>query len=53
MAVGIHKANIEHLKKLLDAETDPKKRGPLERKLAEHELRLAALLKNSSQRQED
>ncbi len=45
----IHKANIEYLKKQLDAETDPKKRGPLERQLAEHELKLAALLRDRSQ----
>jgi hypothetical protein len=53
MAVEILKANIEHLKTLLDAETDPKKRGPLERQLAEQELKLAALLKARSERQGD
>jgi hypothetical protein len=53
MAVEILKANIEHLKSLLDTEADPKKRGPLERKLAEQELELAALLKVRGERRED
>ena len=53
MAVQILKANIEHLKSLLDAEEDPKKRGPLERQLAEQELKLAALLKARGERRED
>ena len=53
MAVEIHRANIEHLKKLLDAETDPKKRGLLKRQLAEEEVRLAVLLKAQGQRTED
>lgn len=42
MVLAILKANIEHLKTLLDAEDDPRKRGPLERQLAEQELKLAA-----------
>jgi hypothetical protein len=51
MALAILKANIEHLKALLDAEADPRKRTPLERQLAEQELKLAALLKARSERQ--
>jgi len=53
MPVEILKANIEHLKSLLDAEADPKKRGPLERQLAEQELELAGLLKARGERRED
>ena len=53
MALTILKANIEHLKTLLDAQDDPRKRGPLERQLAEQELKLAALLKAQSERQGD
>ncbi len=53
MAVEILMPNIEHLKALLDAKTDPKKRGPLERQLAEQELRLATLLKAWGERQQD
>ena len=53
MALAILKANIEHLKTLLDAETDPRKRGPLERRLAEQELTLAALLKARSEPHRD
>jgi hypothetical protein len=41
----IHKANIEHFKKLLDAEKDPQKRAMIERELAEEEAKLAELLK--------
>ncbi len=51
MAMAVLKANIEHLKALLDAEADPRKRAPLERQLAEQELKLAALLKAQSERQ--
>jgi hypothetical protein len=53
MALAILKANVEHLKALLDAEADPRKRGPLERQLAEQELKLAALLKARSEPQGD
>lgn len=45
MPVEIAKANIEHFKKLLETESDSKKRGVLERLLAEEELKLAAALK--------
>ena len=41
----IAKANIEHFKKLLKTETDPRKREVIERELAEEEARLAALTK--------
>jgi hypothetical protein len=41
----IAKANIEHFKKLLEAETDPHKRAVIERELAEEEANLAELLK--------
>lgn len=53
MAVEILRANIEHLKARLSAETDPKKRGPLERQLAAQENELAALIETRSQRRED
>jgi hypothetical protein len=53
MAVEIIKANIAHLKALLEAEADPKKRAPLERQLAEQETRLATLLKAPGERQGD
>ncbi|WP_213770545.1 hypothetical protein [Bradyrhizobium sp. dw_78] len=36
--------NIEHFKKLLEAETDPKKRGIIERLLAEEEAKVAGPL---------
>jgi hypothetical protein len=45
MPVEIAKANIQHFEKLLETETDPKKRGVLERLLAEERLKLAAALK--------
>ena len=48
----IARANIEHFKKLLETETDPKKRGVLERLLTEEELKLAAALKARSERKE-
>ena len=53
MVLAILKANIEHLKALLDAEAEPRKRAPLERQLAEQELKLATLLKARSERQEE
>jgi hypothetical protein len=49
MPVEIAKANIEHFKKLIETETDPRKRGVLERLLAEEELKLAAALKARSE----
>jgi hypothetical protein len=48
----IAKANIEHFKKLLATEDDPKKRAVIERELGEEELRLAALLKKQSERKD-
>ncbi len=41
----IAKANIEHFKKLLETEKDPKARAMIERELAEEEAKLAILLK--------
>ena len=41
----IAKANMEHFEKLLQTETDPKKRAMIERLLAEEEAKLAALKK--------
>ncbi len=46
MVLAILKANIEHLKALLDAEAEPRKQ------LAEQELKLAAPLKARGERQE-
>ena len=43
----IARANIEHFKKLLEAETDPDKRRAIERGLAEEEQKLAALKRRS------
>ena len=51
MPQEIAKANIEHFKKLLETETDAQKRAVIERLLAEHEQKLAAL-KNRSDRKE-
>ena len=50
MDVDIAKANIEHFKKLLEAETNAQKRGIVERLLAEEELNLAVALKELSDR---
>jgi hypothetical protein len=41
----IAKANIEHFKKLIETEGDPRKRAVIERELAEEEAKLAALKK--------
>ncbi len=41
----IAKANIDHFKRLLETEKDPKKRAMIERELAEEEAKLSALLK--------
>jgi len=41
----IAKANIDHFKKLLETEKDPRKRVMLERELAEEKAKLAVLLK--------
>jgi hypothetical protein len=48
----IAKANIEHFKKLIEAETDEQKRRVLEHLLAEEELKLAAAIKRRSDRKE-
>ena len=53
MDIAIAKANIEHFKKLLETETDEKKRGVLERLLAVEELKLAAALKGRHERKKD
>jgi len=53
MDVAIAKANIEHFKKLLETETDEKKRAVLKRLLAEEELKLTAALKGRSERRRD
>jgi hypothetical protein len=46
----IARANIGHFKKLLETETKPDKRRVIERELAEEELKLAALKKQSEER---
>jgi len=43
MPEEIAKANVDHFKKLLEAETDPKKRTVIERLLAEEELKVVTL----------
>jgi len=43
MPEEIAKANVDHFKKLLEAETDPKKRAMIERLLAEEELKATTL----------
>jgi len=53
MDVAIAKANIEHFNKLLETETDEKKRGLLERLLVEERLKLAAALKGRHERKKD
>jgi hypothetical protein len=45
MPVEIATANITHFKKLLETETDAKKRGILQRLLSDEELKLAAAIK--------
>lgn len=40
----IAKANIEHFTKLLETETDPRKRAVIERELAEEEAKLASIM---------
>jgi len=49
----IAKANIEHFKKLLETETDAKKRAVIDRLLAEEEQKLAALKKRRTDRTTD
>jgi len=53
MPEQIAKANIEHFKKLLQTETDAKKRATTERLLAEEEQKLAALIRRRTERKED
>ena len=48
----IARANIEHFKKLLETETDAKKRAMIERELAEEQAKLAALIKKQGERKE-
>lgn len=43
----IARANIEHFKKLFEAETDPDNRRVIERELAEEAQKLAALKRRS------
>lgn len=43
MPAEIARANIEHFKKLLETETDAKKRDVIQRLLVEEEQKLAAL----------
>ena len=48
----IVKANIEHFRKLLETEKDPRKRSVIQRELAEEETKLAALLKARPERED-
>jgi hypothetical protein len=48
----VAKANVEHFKKLLETEKDPRKRAVIEKELAEEEAKLAALLKDPNERKE-
>jgi hypothetical protein len=47
----IAKANIEHFKKLLETEKDPRERAVIEKELAEEEAKLAALLKDRNEKE--
>jgi hypothetical protein len=47
----IAKANIEHFKKLLETEKDPRKRAVIERELVEEEAKLAAIKKQGERKQ--
>jgi hypothetical protein len=51
--VEIARANIEHFKKLLETESDAKKRAVIERLLAEEELKLEALKKRSARKENE
>jgi len=53
MPEEIAKANIEHFKRLLETETDTKKRAVIERRLAEEERKLTALKKRRTERKKD
>jgi hypothetical protein len=52
MPEEIAKANVEHFKKLLQTETDAKKRAVIEQLLAEEEA-VAALKKRRTERKTD
>jgi hypothetical protein len=52
MPAEIARANIEHFKKLLETETDAKKRDVIQRLLVEEEQKLAAL-KHRTERKKD
>ena len=47
----IAKANIEHFRKLLETDKDPRKRDVIKRELAEEEAKLAALKKEGESKQ--
>ena len=47
----IAKANIEHFKKLLGTEKDPRKRAVIERELVEEEAKLAAIKKQGERKE--
>jgi len=49
----IARANIEHFKKLLETEKDPRRRAVIERELAEEEAKLAELLKRQGEKKQD
>ena len=49
----IARANIEHFKKLLETEKDPRRRAVIERELAEEEAKLAELLKKPGEKKQD
>jgi hypothetical protein len=51
MPKEIAKANIEHFKKLLETETDAKKRTVIKGLLAEEEQKLAALKRRSERKE--
>ena len=47
----IAKANIEHFKKRLETEKDPRKRAVIERELVEKEAKLAAIKKQGERKE--
>ncbi len=51
MSDWIARANIQHFRKLLETETDPKKRAVIERELAEEEQKPVALTKQGKQKE--
>lgn len=52
MADWIIRTNIEHFRKLLETEKDPRKRAVIEQELAEEETKLASMLKARGERKE-